>query len=217
MEEIKLTCPKCKEEFDFPKYDIVESSKEEKLGMDLRSNELFHATCPHCGFETYYDYSFLYKDKSKNYLLYYAANEEDYRKAFDMMTGNNPLMDKKLLEGWTKRLVTYRYDIQEKLMILDDGLDDRVIEIMKALAYTKLSQNEPEAKPDTVLFDKGNDGNHYFRFQKGNQVIAAYAFEKPLYNKMKEWLDPRLDDLQGNQVVINSQWAVESMTKLNKE
>ena len=65
-----------------------------------------------------------------------------------------------------------------------------------------------------MLFDEGSDGNHYFRFSKDGRVEAAYAFERPMYEKIKNGLAPLLPKLSEGEVVINSQWAAGAMKKI---
>lgn len=67
--------------------------------------------------------------------MYYATDQEDYEKAWKMLTGQDRerRLDEEKLRGVKKRLVTSREALREKLIILDGGFDDRVIELMKGL------------------------------------------------------------------------------------
>lgn len=216
MATLQLTCPQCGGTFSFTTYPAIHT-KEDILWKDkVRTGEAFLGTCPHCGFQTHYDYSFLYKEEDTHFLMYYAANEEEYKKGYAMMTGQDPMVNWDAISGWRRRVVTSREDILEKLMILDDGLDDRVIEILKALAFVSLHQQKPELAIDTVLFDRGPDGNHYFRFMEKGTCQAAYAFERPMYERVKRNIGEALQKLSDNQVVINSQWAVTALKALEK-
>ena len=130
------------------------------------------------------------------------------------MTGRNGGSGFESIRTWRRRVVTSRRDFLEKLLILDCGLDDRIIEIMKGLAFISLKQKHPDAEVDTVLFDRGGDGSCYFRFSRNETVEAAYAFEQSLYRRIDEVLGPRIRELSKGNVVINSQWAAGAMKKL---
>ena len=208
MATLSLTCPKCHGTFSFTTYPAFDTGDNILWKEKVRTGEAFLGKCPHCGYETHYDYSFLYKERDTHFLMYYAANKEEYQKAYAMMTGQDPMVNWDAISSWTRRVVTSREDVLEKLMILDDGLDDRIIEILKALAFVSLHQQKPELAIDTVLFDKGQDGNHYFRFSEKGKVLAAYAFDRPMYERVKRNLGDALGKISENQVVINSQWAV---------
>lgn len=216
MAILSITCPQCHGTFTFTTYPAIDTKDDGMWAEKVRTGEAFLGKCPHCGWETHYDYSFLYKEREKNFLMYYAANEADYKSGYAMMTGHDPMVDWEKISSWTRRVVTSREDVLEKLMILDDGLDDRIIEILKALAFVSLHQHQPELSVDTVLFDRGSDGNHYFRFSEKGNVVAAYAFERPMYERVKRNLGENLRHLTGGEVVINSQWAVKALQTLGK-
>lgn len=216
MAILSITCPQCHGTFTFTTYPAIDTKDDGMWAEKVRTGEAFLGKCPHCGWETHYDYSFLYKEREKNFLMYYAANEADYKSGYAMMTGHDPMVDWEKISSWTRRVVTSREDVLEKLMILDDGLDDRIIEILKALAFVSLHQHKPELSVDTVLFDRGSDGNHYFRFSEKGKVVAAYAFERPMYERVKRNLGENLRHLTGGEVVINSQWAVKALQTLGK-
>ena len=216
MAILSITCPQCHGTFTFTTYPAIDTKDDGMWAEKVRTGEAFLGKCPHCGWETHYDYSFLYKEREKNFLMYYAANEEDYKSGYAMMTGHDSMVDWEKISSWTRRVVTSREDVLEKLMILDDGLDDRIIEILKALAFVSLHQHKPELSVDTVLFDRGSDGNHYFRFSEKGKVVAAYAFERPMYERVKRNLGENLRHLTGGEVVINSQWAVKALQTLGK-
>lgn len=216
MANLSIQCPQCHGTFAFTTYPAIDTKDDVMWAEKVRTGDAFLGKCPHCGWETHYDYSFLYKEREKNFLMYYAANEEDYKKGYAMMTGHDPMVDWDKISAWTRRVVTSRADVLEKLMILDDGLDDRIIEILKALAFVSLHQHKPELSVDTVLFDRGSDGNHYFRFSEKGNVVAAYAFERPMYERVKRNLGDNLNHLTGGEVVINSQWAVKALQVLGK-
>ena len=216
MAILSITCPQCHGTFTFTTYPAIDTKDDGMWAEKVRTGEAFLGKCPHCGWETHYDYSFLYKEREKNFLMYYAANEADYKSGYAMMTGHDPMVDWEKISSWTRRVVTSREDVLEKLMILDDGLDDRIIEILKALAFVSLHQHKPELSVDTVLFDRGSDGNHYFRFSEKGKVVAAYAFERPMYERVKRNLGENLRHLTGGEVVINSQWAVKALWAMQK-
>lgn len=216
MAILSITCPQCHGTFTFTTYPAIDTKDDGMWAEKVRTGEAFLGKCPHCGWETHYDYSFLYKEREKNFLMYYAANEADYKSGYAMMTGHDPMVDWEKISSWTRRVVTSREDVLEKLMILDDGLDDRIIEILKALAFVSLHQHKPELSVDTVLFDRGSDGNHYFRFSEKGKVVAAYAFERPMYERVKRNLGENLRHLTGGEVVINSQWAVKALRAMQK-
>lgn len=213
MEE-RYTCPQCGKRFSFIRYDIIDTGKQPEMKEKVRNGEAFYASCPSCGWHTHFDYSFLYREEDTHTLIYYANSREFYEAAYYRMIGRNGGSDFETIRTWNRRVVTSRRDLLEKLLILDCRLDDRIIEIMKGLAFISLKQKHPDIEVDTVLFDRGGDGSCYFRFSRGETVEAAYAFDKTLYRRIDEVLGPRIREIAEGDVVINSQWAARVMKKL---
>ena len=214
MTEQHFTCPQCGKTFPVLSYEVIDTGKDPSMKEKVRTGEAFAASCPFCGWHTRFDYSFLYWEEDTKTLIYYANSKELYEAAYRRMTGRTGGADWESIKSWKRRVVTSRNDLLEKLLILDGGLDDRIIEIMKGLAFVSLKQNRPDVEVDTVLFDQGNDGNHYFRFSKKEKVEAAYVFERSLYEKIRRGLSPFLDKLSEGEVVINSQWAAGAVKKI---
>ena len=184
----------------------------------VRDGEAFASICGHCGKKSHMDYSFLYYQPSALFLVYYAANQEDYEKAWKMLTGQDRehRLDEEKLRGVKKRLVKSREALREKFMILDSGFDDRVIELMKGLAFMSLQRHSPELYPERVLFDMGAGGNHYFHFEEKGKVIAAYAFEAPMYREIETGVKDMLETLSRNQPVINAEWGAKALRAIHQ-
>ena len=168
MSLLETVCPHCGKSMVFSPIDYINTEERPEMIQKVRDGEAFVSICGHCGKKSRMDYSFLYYQPSALFLVYYAADQEDYEKAWKMLTGQDRgrRLDEEKLRGVKKRLVTSREALREKLMILDSGFDDRVIELMKGLAFMSLRRHSPELHPERVLFDMGADGNHYFRFEE---------------------------------------------------
>ncbi len=104
---------------------IRKSECRPEMIQKVRDGEAFVSICGHCGKKSHMDYSFLYYQPSALFLVYYAADQEDYEKAWKMLTGQDRerCLDEEKLRGVKKRLVTSREALREKLMILDGGFD----------------------------------------------------------------------------------------------
>lgn len=133
------------------------------------------------------DYSFLYYQPSALFLVYYAADQEDYEKAWKMLTGQDRerRLDEEKLRGVKKRLVTSREALREKLMILDSGFDDRVIELMKGLAFMSLRRHSPELHPERVLLIWGLTGTIIFVLRKREKSSRHMHLRRRCTEKLK--------------------------------
>lgn len=218
MSLFEMACPHCGEPMAFSRFDYINTETQPEMIQKVRDGEAFASICSRCGKKSMADYSFLYYQPSALFMMYYAADQDDYEKAWKMLTGQDESrrLDEEKLRGVKKRLVISREAFREKLMILDGGLDDRVIELMKGMAFLSLRQNRPEIHPDRVLFDVGADGNHYFRFEEKGAVIAAYAFEAPMYREIETGVKEMLEPLSKGQPVINAEWGAKALRAIQE-
>lgn len=218
MSLLEMDCPHCGKPMSFSRFDYVNTEIQPEMLQKVRDGEAFASVCSHCGKKSMADYSFLYYEPSALFMMYYAADKEDYEKAWKMLTGQDEenRLDEEKLCGVKKRLVTSREAFREKLMILDGGLDDRVIELMKGMAFLSLRRNRPQLHPDRVLFDMGADGNHYFRFEEKGTVVAAYAFEAPMYREIETGVKEMLEPLSKDQPVINAEWGAKALRAIQE-
>ena len=143
MAILTLTCPACQKLFSFTTHPAFDTGEDASIAEKVRTGEVFVGACPHCGHAEHYSYSFLYKERESHALLYYADNEEDFRKACAIMTGRDPSVPWAGIADWSRRVVANRQVLLEKLLLLDLHLDDRVIEIMKVLAHSFLQKQKP--------------------------------------------------------------------------
>ena len=209
----EITCPKCGKKHSFSVWDSINVMEHPDMREKVRNDEAFRFQCPDCGASALLNYNFLYHDPEEKIFIFCNAEQTACDEIRRVLTDEN-----NAFKNYTKRIVPSYNAFKEKLMIFDEGLDDRVIEWMKVFAFTSLRDKKPELRPERVLFDKGTDGNHYFRFGEKDRTVAAYAFERSLYNKIKNQWHDEINDLSENRPVINAEWAVKTLAAVqNRE
>ncbi len=207
MAVLDLTCESCGGKFPFTTRPAIDTGADPSLKEKVRSGEAFLGVCPHCGAKSYYDYSFLYKERETNTLLYYAANEEDFQEACRILTGRSANVPWASISSWRRRVVANRQVLGEKLVLLDAGLDDRVIEILKVLAYSSLHQKKPELTVERVQFEE-QDGRYGFCFYGEKELLTAYGFDMTMYESVKNAFAARLASQGREEILVDSEWAV---------
>lgn len=72
-------------------------------------------------------------------MIYYVQNEEDYESACNMFSGEDmpEIFENLMAEKYLYRIVTSPGELREKIIIFDNGLDDRVIEIAKIFTLVR--------------------------------------------------------------------------------
>ena len=190
MAILTLTCPACQKLFSFTTHPAFDTGEDASIAEKVRTGEAFVGACPHCGHAEHYSYSFLYKERESHALLYYADNEEDFRKACAIMTGRDPSVPWAGIGDWSRRVVANRQVLLEKLLLLDLHLDDRVIEIMKLLAHSFLQKQKPGLLVDAIWFERGADGRGGYCLYQDGKIVCAYAFDAAMYEQVKQQFSP---------------------------
>lgn len=213
MAILTLTCPACQKLFSFTTHPAFDTGEDASIAEKVRTGEAFVGACPHCGHAEHYSYSFLYKERESHALLYYADNEEDFRKACAIMTGRDPSVPWAGIADWSRRVVANRQVLLEKLLLLDLHLDDRVIEIMKVLAHSFLQKQKPGLLVDAIWFERGADGRTGYCLYQDGKIVCAYAFDAAMYEQVKQQLSPAFAKTEREDILIDASWAAKLLKK----
>lgn len=168
VEELK--CPKCGHPHQMRKYSVINVTEKPGMKEDILKNRIFNFDCENCDLVAPLTYESMYLDSKKKLAVCLSTEETDLEQ----------LKNWKKKRGMTLRVVDNINDLKEKIMIAENLLDDRVVEIVK-IAY--LRRLEEEMKEDTlmnILFDyHGND--MYFLVFFERKGIGRMPFDLDLY------------------------------------
>ncbi len=131
---IKVNCPACFEDSSFGIYSSVDANLNPELKEDIFSRELFKFSCPHCGEEILVAYNCTYTDPEKKYIV--ALLSEDERDAESVVR----------VQGHTLRIAHSINEFVEKIALLEDGVDDKVIELYKIMLEDQFEDERPDSK-----------------------------------------------------------------------
>lgn len=176
----ELRCPKCGQVHRMKKYSRINVTEKPGMKEDILKNRIFYFHCDQCDMEAPLTYETTYVD-SKGKLMIHLSGEKE----------TVPEVGEKE-KNMTLRLVDNINDLKEKIMIADNHLDDRVIELVK-IQY--LRQLERELKNDTlmnILFDyRGEERSFLVFFEK--KGIGKIPLQMELYKKTEEEYRERIE------------------------
>ena len=130
MEE--LECPKCGHKHSLKKYKVINVTEKAKLKEEIMKNRLYQFSCEECEYMAPLTYDSLYVDSQRNIMIYMAPVMNAEIKA--------EIAELEQEKGIDKRLVDNINDLKEKIMIADNHLDDRVIEIIKIMYIDQMKK-----------------------------------------------------------------------------
>lgn len=165
----ELICPKCGHAHQVKKYSLINVTEKPDMKEHILQNHIFNFACENCDLVAPLTYDSLYLDSKKKLMICLATEDTEKEK----------------LSQWEKKEMTLRLvdninDLKEKIMIAENLLDDRIVEIVK-IAY--LRRLEKEMKDDTllnILFDYHGNAMYFLVFfeKKG---IGRMPFDLDLY------------------------------------
>jgi predicted nucleic-acid-binding Zn-ribbon protein len=196
-EEMKWRCPHCGER-QLNEVYVRLSVREEPASLNrILDTSLFKVTCQNCGHEEYYTGPLLYVDEDRK-LMIAMGDVHDFAKEKDAY----------LALGYAVRQVPEIVDLCEKVLISENGRDDRIIELMKAANAVLLKGQQY----DQMLYAPDED-NIYFELIKDAGSIGRIPFMEAVYDDMKERFAADLMNECDDETVIDLSWALDFFEK----
>lgn len=215
----KIKCPKCGKESDFMVWQSINTTLDPDMKEKVRTGEAFLFTCPDCGEKTSVFYTTLYHQMEDHVMiqLNLGGNIEEsiefMKGIFRNDKGEVVDFDIKLDEDYQNRVVTDMNSFREKLMILDAGLDDKVIELMKLFMRSHLQENNPELEIEEFLFEINGDGEKEFALHLSDGKWGTTDYAQGLYDMIEKEFANYI--AQDKEVVIDINWALDAFRANN--
>ena len=142
----KIACRFCQHEQDFTLWQSVNATVDPELKDKLMSGELMTFTCQSCQQVAEVVWPLLYHDMERNLMVHIRLDEQ-------LPAGQAPAPEpvEEFMEGLILRTVASRNELVEKVLIFEDGLDDRIIEIFKIALRRQLEQDAQETEGELMF------------------------------------------------------------------
>ena len=191
-----VSCPKCGKTIEFTMWQSI--NNEMSFAMpDIISGKLFEVECKHCGLKTHIDYPILVNDMAHNVMIYYTHPDgvEETEKALVSMN--------KLYKGRT-RIVTDQPTLREKVAIFNADLDDRVIELLKAIVMAQVEEQLAGKEVQGVFFIPGDNPRFEIVFDDGSGHVPV---NMDFYKKVEEEFFGEKELATDDEVFVDRDWA----------
>ena len=157
-------------------------------------------------------FPFIYEDKETygGFLIYMEPGCEDREVGVD-----GDIADQVLLQNMTMRLVTTINELKEKIFIFDAGLDDRVVELFKMLALSKMKADDASQIPDELRFSKMEtvDGEEkmFFAAFSDEQYLGVLELPYALYQSCLITGEPIWDSPIHECGMVDQKWILDRL------
>ena len=182
MEE--LECPKCGHKHSLKKYKVINVTEKAKLKEEIMKNRLYQFSCEECEYMAPLTYDSLYVDSQRNIMIYMA-----------------PVMNAEI------KAEIAELEQEKGIMIADNHLDDRVIEIIKIMY---IDQMKKEMEDDTllnILFDYNRD-NYCFLVFFQKKGIGKIPLTREFYRQVEDkYKDAIKEHSMDSFMKVDMEWA----------
>ena len=201
-----VPCPKCGKDIEFTLWQSI--NNEMSFAMkDIISGKLFEVECKSCGLKTHVNYPILVNDMVHNVMIQYTYPDgiEESEKALTSM--------RKMYPG-RLRIVTDQASLREKVAIFNAELDDRVIELLKAIVMAQVQDQ---------LADKNVQGVYYIaddnpRFEIVHDDGSGYVpVSMEFYDRVKEEFFGEDSLAQDQEFYVDKDWAYSLLASSDEE
>ena len=205
----EITCPKCGKKTSFLVWDSINTMENPEMKEKVRNDEAFRFYCPECGASALLNYNFLYHQQEDKVLIYVSADGGDTSDMAQILDQRGNAFD-----GYRKRIVRSYNAFKEKLLILDAGFDDRIVEIIKSSIWDNVEAHYKDKKIDEIYFATNDDGVHGFLFRSAGEMVASMEFDESLYKAIYDSAYERLDAATRNDLYIDRDWAKDVVERM---
>lgn len=189
--EEKVTCPACGSPGTATIWDSVNPTVDPPLKTELLEGRLLTYVCPSCGSLTHLEHNLLYHDMDQELLIWLTYGPEKVPDPRAMH------LFELLKLPYTKRIVRSSRHLAEKILAFDAGLDDRVIEVLKAVTWRQAFGPEPPGLDEYCFMglesDPGGESLLFVRITGGDlDDWVSVDLEVEHYQAFAEALAPQL-------------------------
>lgn len=191
-----IHCPKCRHQQEVELYESINVQSSPDLKEKLMANQVNLVVCGQCGLSFRVDKALLYHDPARRVMIYliplgeavFEAGEQEFADLLRRLNGVLP----EGLQAPEVCLVFSRVELIERIFLFDAGLNERVIEYIKYMIYTRnLAKVTPAEK--ALLFDAQDSTPENLRFVvqdvKTRKLEAVLDYERKAYTALCEMFD----------------------------
>lgn len=167
--QMTVRCSKCGTEMDVTVFESVNTDYAEDIVEQITSGNLFNAKCDKCGFVSHLEYDVLYHDVKHGAMIWVLHNNSpEYSDRVAELRNSANILGYK-----TTRIVSNMNELRQKVACLENGRDDRIIELCKVfIAYNLLSQ-QPNFAFNNAFYTTFLSKERVFLYDKNGQELSC--------------------------------------------
>lgn len=181
--EREIACPRCGHKQPFTIWESINGAENPELKAQVITGDVFDYHCQRCGQASRVGYPLLYHDPGKHLMIFMAQRDrrEAALAALDALlkAPGSPVSG-----GYTLRAVTQPPEMAEKIILMDRGMDDRVVEMNKLFIHANYMKDHPDAVIEHILL-AFLDQPRYLMLPQGGAEPLTSPFQQEVYDDIQ--------------------------------
>lgn len=170
-----VKCPQCGHLSEITVWNSITVNDSPDLKADLLSGKVNMFKCSSCGYVALMSVPMLYHDEDKKLMISFSPTNDSVLKQqlFDnIRNSSHESGELEKLEGYNLRFITDYNELLEKILIFDNALNDKTIEVIKLMV---LSQDVDKSEQRNCRFGKCENGSIEFMIHDfiENQIYTS--------------------------------------------
>lgn len=170
-----VKCPECEQMSEITIWSSITAKDSPDLKRDLLSGKVNMFKCPSCSHTALMPHPMLYSDEDAKLMISFSPTNDVVLKdkMFEKVKESSAKSGElEKLEGYNLRFITDYNELLEKILIFDNSLNDKAIEVIKLMI---LSQDVDKSEQRMCRFGKVSDGELEFMIHDfiENQVYTS--------------------------------------------
>ena len=198
QKNITVNCPACFEDSQFKIYSSIDITENPDLKNDIFDRNLFKFTCPLCGEEILVAYDCTYTDSANKCIIALVSDSDD---------ANTSTLS---VDGYTLRVVRSINEFVEKIALLEDRIDDKVVELYKIMLEDQFEDERPGANILGIYYGGRNfeENNLMFFIITDNSQNCRAMLSMQVYETIEAQFKDSAEKFAKHSE-INRLWAID--------
>ena len=204
----EIKCPKCTNLSEVTLWQSITISDSSDLKEDLLKGRVNIFRCASCGAVALVPVPLLYHDEDKNLMISFSPCEENdklrlFNEVKETSKNSGELSE---FSGYNLRFVTQYNELLEKILIFDNGLSDKAIEVLKLLV---LMQESDKMDQRVCMFGKieGEQIEFMVQDKKEGQIYTSRVPMDTYNTVMKSLHDSGVKDYSFDWEIVDAEYA----------
>lgn len=204
----EIKCPKCTNLSEVTLWQSITVSDSSDLKEDLLKGRVNIFRCASCGAVALVPVPLLYHDEDKNLMISFSPCEEKdklrlFNEVKETSKNSGELSE---FSGYNLRFVTQYNELLEKILIFDNGLSDKAIEVLKLLV---LMQESDKMNQRVCMFGKieGEQIEFMVQDKKEGQIYTSRVPTDTYNTVMKSLHDSGVKDYSFDWEIVDAEYA----------